>query len=498
MKPSLAVRLVALVLPAVNAFAATTSTVVDLDLGGGVTQRILHVRPDSPIATLISVPGGDGRYAIQNDGSMNTITGQCGPFSRTRLAFADRRFAVVLVDTTSAGGFYNASDITKVVNYVRSVDSVPVWMAGGSASTANALSMTATLPADLPVGGVFFSPSPFSTTVAGSIRRPAFVIYHSGDNLQVGGQLYNALGNATPRGVSVQSGGTDTACGYHLFQGLDTEIVTAITDFMALNNPAQQATGGNFQGLWWRSPAGSENGWGVNVAHQGDVLFATWYTYDVDGSAMWLFSDARKTTGNTYTGQLYQARGSPFSSNPYDPARFAPTTVGSATLSFADASNGTFSYTVNGTTQSKAITRFAFSSPVPTCTAGTSVSSANYTDLWWRAGGTENGWGVNLVHQGDTLFATWYTYAADGSDLWLVMDNAAKIADRTYRGNVYRTTSGPFNAYDPSRFGATQAGTGTFTFTDGSSGTFSYTVDGVTQSKPIARYVFATPPTTCN
>jgi hypothetical protein len=257
------------------------------------------------------------------------------------------------------------------------------------------------------------------------------------------------------------------------------------------------APAANYQGLWWRSPGGSENGWGVNVAQQGDVLFATWYTYDTDGTAMWLFSDARKTTGTSYTGQLYQATGAPFSA--YDGARFSPTVVGNVTFAFADADNGTFSYTAKGVTQSKAITKFKFTTPVPTCVAGTAVSGTNYTDLWWRSpGGSENGWGVNLVHQGDIIFATWYTYGADGTDLWLVMDSAAKIADRTYRGSVYRTTSAPFNAYDPARFGATLAGTGTFTFSDASNGTFAYTVDGVTQSKPITRYVFATPPTACN
>jgi hypothetical protein len=34
----------------------------------------------------------------------------------------------------------------------------------------------------------------------------------------------------------------------------------------------------NYQGLWWKSPAGSESGWGINFAHQGDVIFATWFT----------------------------------------------------------------------------------------------------------------------------------------------------------------------------------------------------------------------------
>jgi len=40
-------------------------------------------------------------------------------------------------------------------------------------------------------------------------------------------------------------------------------------------------------------------------------------------------------------------------------------------------------------------------------------------------------------------------------------------------------------------------GTATFTFTNGNSGTFNYTVNGVTQTKAITREVFATPGTVC-
>ena len=39
----------------------------------------------------------------------------------------------------------------------------------------------------------------------------------------------------------------------------------------------------NYQGLWWNAPAASESGWGINFAHQGDVIFATWFTYDLTG-----------------------------------------------------------------------------------------------------------------------------------------------------------------------------------------------------------------------
>ncbi|HEX7273240.1 MAG TPA: hypothetical protein VF420_13935, partial [Casimicrobiaceae bacterium] len=37
----------------------------------------------------------------------------------------------------------------------------------------------------------------------------------------------------------------------------------------------------NYEGLWWAAPAGSESGWGVNFAHQGDTIFASWFTYDL-------------------------------------------------------------------------------------------------------------------------------------------------------------------------------------------------------------------------
>jgi hypothetical protein len=256
----------------------------------------------------------------------------------------------------------------------------------------------------------------------------------------------------------------------------------------------------NFQALWWRSPAGSENGWGLNVTHQGDALFVTWFTYGADSNDLWMVMDnMRKVGNNSYFGNIYQTRSAPFSA--YDGAQFTATQVGTATLSFSDASNGSFTYTVNGSTETKPITKFVYGSPVPTCVAGTtSAGAVSYQDLWWRSpAGSENGWGVNITHQGDALFATWFTYGADGSRLWLVMDNAMRTTptSTTYAGNVYRTRSSPFNAYDGSRFSATQVGTASITFTDANNATFSYTVNGISQTKPLTRFVFSSPVTTC-
>jgi len=258
----------------------------------------------------------------------------------------------------------------------------------------------------------------------------------------------------------------------------------------------------NFQALWWGAPAGSESGWGLNLTHQGDILFGTWFTYDTDGSAMWLVApSATRGAGDTYSGKLYRTTGPAFNSVPFNPAAIGVTEVGSATFTITDPNNGTFGYTVNGVTQSKAITRQLFD-VVSTCSAGgTAGARPNYQDLWWRApAGSESGWGVNLTHQGDILFATWFTYDAAGKGMWIVMpDGRLDAATGRYSGKLYRTTGAPFNAnpWNPASIAVNEVGSGSFSFTDLNAGTFAYTVNGITQSKAITRQSYAFPATVC-
>ncbi|HLX23320.1 MAG TPA: hypothetical protein VKR38_08255, partial [Usitatibacter sp.] len=102
-----------------------------------------------------------------------------------------------------------------------------------------------------------------------------------------------------------------------------------------------------------------------------------------------------------------------------------------------------------------------------------------------------SGWGVNLTHQADTLFATWFTYDANGKGLWLVMSNGAKTAPGSYTGALYRTTGPAYNAaFSSAPVNASQVGTATFTFGDPNNGTFAYSVNGVSQSKAITRQIF--------
>jgi len=123
----------------------------------------------------------------------------------------------------------------------------------------------------------------------------------------------------------------------------------------------------NYQDLWWNAPAGSESGWGLNITHQGDILFVTWFTYDLDGTPLWLSATAQKTAAATYSGTLCRTTGPAFDAAPWNPSAVNVTQVGTATLTFANGNHATFAYTVNGISRAKQITREIFRTPGTVC-----------------------------------------------------------------------------------------------------------------------------------
>ncbi|HSV20355.1 MAG TPA: hypothetical protein VLR71_18215 [Casimicrobiaceae bacterium] len=257
----------------------------------------------------------------------------------------------------------------------------------------------------------------------------------------------------------------------------------------------------NYQGLWWAKPAAAESGWGINFAHQQDAIFATWFTYDQGGSAVWLTMTALQNPDGTFTGDILRQTGPPFSSVPFRPTLVRSVRVGSGSLSFTDATNASFDYVVDGVHQTKAITQQVFRY-LPTCTSDLVADPSvafNYQDLWWAAPAfAESGWGINLAHQGSVIFATWFTYASDGTPMW-VSATLPQTAKATYAGAIVRTTGPPFDSvpFDPARVTVTKVGTMQLAFTNGNQGTFDYTLDGVTQTKTITRQIFRGTGTIC-
>ena len=165
-----------------------------------------------------------------------------------------------------------------------------------------------------------------------------------------------------------------------------------------------------------------------------------------------------------------------------------PTTGRSTTRSTASA-------------QTKPITREIFG-PVPTCTFASSIDlaqSTNYQDLWWAdPPGSEAGWGMNLTQEGSIIFVTWFTYDDTGAPLWLIATTTATSFNE-FTGILFRTSGPPFNSvpFNPASVVATPAGDVKLTFQTGNSATFSYTVNGIPQSKTITREVLRGPGMVC-
>ena len=248
----------------------------------------------------------------------------------------------------------------------------------------------------------------------------------------------------------------------------------------------------NYTDLWWNA---AESGWGINFNHQGNVLFGTLFTYDAQGAPMWLvMSGGTRQSDGFFQGELYRASGPVFNAAPFSGVTL--TQVGTLRVAFPSTNSGSLIYTVDGTQVAKTITRQAFRS-LPSCTwSGFDRSFAtNYQDLWWNP--SESGWGVNIAHQEDILFATLFTYDANRQPVWYVMSEGNRALSGGYTGTLYRTRGPAFNATPWTPVTVTPVGNMTFTFNGGNAATMTYTADGVSVTKQIQRQVFAEPRTSC-
>jgi hypothetical protein len=237
------------------------------------------------------------------------------------------------------------------------------------------------------------------------------------------------------------------------------------------------------QDLWWAGPA--ENGWGMSLAQHDDTIFGVIYAYDIAGNPVWYVMPGGTWNAmhDAYSGPLYLAHGSPFYA--YDAARFsAGPAVGNATLTFTDASTGTLEYTIGNATGRKGIARQMFGVPAL-------GDFANYSDLWW-GGGTQNGWGIAVLQQFNTLFSVWFTYDAAGAPTWYVMPGGIWTSSTTYEGRVYKTGGAPWVGvnYDATHFHADEVGAYRFEFNGSNAATFHYTVEGRSGALPLVRQPF--------
>ena len=80
--------------------------------------------------------------------------------------------------------------------------------------------------------------------------------------------------------------------------------------------------------------------------------------------------------------------------------------------------------------------------------------------------------------------------------MWLVA-SLARQSDGSFSGDLLRTTGPSFDTVPWSAIELSKAGTMRVAFADGVTGTLTYSVDGVSVTKPIQRQVFGATQTLC-
>jgi len=112
----------------------------------------------------------------------------------------------------------------------------------------------------------------------------------------------------------------------------------------------------DYTDLWWNP---NESGWGMVITQQYGVMFLAWYVYDDAGNPVWYVAPDCVVVGSACTGSVYSTVGPPLGPS-FDPNAVHATAVGTITATFADANNASLSYTVNGVSGTKQITRQTF------------------------------------------------------------------------------------------------------------------------------------------
>lgn len=241
------------------AVAAGAEQLVEIPTRPGVTQRMLVLPAARPLATVILLPGGHGGLQLGPDGALRWGAGNF--LVRSRQAFADQGFTVVLVDAPSdrqqppfLAGFRqrpeHVADLGAVIAWARSSAPAPVWLVGTSRGTQSAAYLATALSGPAGPDGVVLTATvlldPRGRAVPAMplqrVHVPVLVLHHTQDGcaacpFALAGQVVAGLTNAPRRELAAVSGGTSQgdpceAFAHHGFHGIEGAVVQRIADWI--------------------------------------------------------------------------------------------------------------------------------------------------------------------------------------------------------------------------------------------------------------------------
>jgi hypothetical protein len=196
--------------------------------------------------------------------------------------------------------------------------------------------------------------------------------------------------------------------------------------------------------FWWDA---SESGWGISVTMQNDVAFATFFVYDAAGNPVWYSTDLHWQGNFVWSGNLYANRG-PWFGGPFNPALVSTRPAGSVRFAVNDLNSASLTYTVDGVTVIKTVSRLTWKNEnySGSYVGGYSINASGCVPSSLN-GIDEDAGVVNVVHAGNSL-----SLVISGTSSTCTFVGAyAQVGKLGQVNGTYSCTNGPqgaFVAYD--------------------------------------------------
>lgn len=175
--------------------------------------------------------------------------------------------------------------------------------------------------------------------------------------------------------------------------------------------------------------------------------FVAYYGYRIDGTPTFRIANQGDQSNVHFNGATYSARGGQVLGETWQAATL--TEAGNVRLTFANVEQGTLQLD-DGLVQDLTRTVIQSGRPAPT-------TNANYLTTGWYWNASEPGTGYAVEVQGDTFFATVFSYLSNGDDVWYMTTGGL-----TRNGNATWSYSGPLNYCAGSPVVCTSVGTISF------------------------------------
>jgi len=139
-------------------------------------------------------------------------------------------------------------------------------------------------------------------------------------------------------------------------------LIASLSVAVLATGTAHAASTTDYSDQWWIP---TESGWGAAVLQQADMMFVNLMVYGADGKPTWFVAasslQADSPSGHTvFLGDLYATTG-PYYGGTFNPALASERKVGTLKFDATSASNATMSYTVDGASVVKNVTRQTWS-----------------------------------------------------------------------------------------------------------------------------------------